>query len=84
MSLLERAELTLERNLPNGLSESALVGSSCWTWARYFSAPLVSPDLMADTRPESAVPNELLDLDDALVSDALEELERPDKSETLL
>jgi len=60
MSLLERADETLVRNLPRGLLESALEGLSFCTSARYFAASLVSPDLMEDMRPLRAVSKALL------------------------
>ena len=72
MSLSESAVLTLERNFPSGLPESAFEGESDCTWARYFSALLVSPDLMADSRLLSAVSKLLLLLEELLVEDELE------------
>lgn len=55
MSLSESAVETLERNSPNGLLESALAGVSSSTSARYFSAEVVSPDLIAEMRLERAL-----------------------------
>jgi hypothetical protein len=71
---LESAEDTLERNWPKGLLESALAGVSFCNWARYFSASLVSPDLIDDMRPERAVSKGfLLLLEVAEVDDVDEE-----------
>jgi hypothetical protein len=55
MLLSESAVETLERNSPNGLLESAFDGVSFSASARYFFASVVSPDLMADSRLESAL-----------------------------
>ena len=57
MSLLDSAVETLARNFPSGLLESEFEGSSCSTWARYFLALVVSPELIADNSPVSAVSN---------------------------
>ena len=70
MLSLESAVETLERNSPSGLLESAFDELSFSTSARYFLASVVSPDLMEDIRPESALSKELLLL--------LEELEADD------
>lgn len=55
MLLSESAVETLEINSPIGLFWSALAGASFSTWARYFLASAVSPDLMADIRLVSAL-----------------------------
>ena len=52
---LESAELTLERDVPSGLLESAFAGLSFCTSLKYFWASVVSPDLIADIRFVSAV-----------------------------
>jgi hypothetical protein len=66
MSSLESAEETLEMNLPSGLLESAFDGVSFSNWERYDFASVVSPDLMADIRPESALSKELVLLEEEL------------------
>jgi len=81
MSLLESAEETLVRNLPKGLLESALDGLSFCTSARYFSASLVSPDLMEDMRPLRAVSKAFLLFEDELETEDEDEAVSCDSSE---
>jgi hypothetical protein len=70
MLLSESAVETLERNSPSGLLAFASDGANFSTCAKYFSALALSPDLMEDIRPESALlkalclPLEELDADD--------------------
>lgn len=63
MSLLLSALETLDTNWLRGLFESMLDGINFFTSARYFSASVVSPDLMDEIRPLSAVPNESPELE---------------------
>lgn len=76
MLLSPSAVDTLERNSPSGLFEATLEGSSFSTWARYFFASAVSPDLIADIRLLNALSNELLllveELDDVLKAESSE------------
>jgi hypothetical protein len=75
MLLSESAVDTLERNSLIGLSELVLDEVfelvSFSTWARYFLASLVSPDLIEENKPLRALSSELwllleeLDVDDA-------------------
>jgi len=53
------------------------------TWARYFSAPEVFPDLMEDMSPERAVSNELWVLLEDLEAD-VEDAESSEKRELVL
>ena len=64
MSPEESALLTLVRNSPRGLLESAFDGVSFSTCARYVLAAVVSPDLMAVLRLVNAESNEFWLLDE--------------------
>ena len=86
MLLSESAVETLDRNSPSGLLASAFEGCICSTCARYFSAELVSPDLIADIRLVSALSNAfpLLDeLDEAAVVDDVDSSENSELDCTL-
>ena len=61
----ESAVETLDKNSPSGLLESALAGVIFSTSDKYFSAELLSPDLIADIRSLSKV-SKLLPLLDEL------------------
>lgn len=78
---LESADDTLARNLPIGLLESAFAGLSCFISARYFCASLVSPDLMEDIRPLSAVAKAFWLLPEVEEADDVEEVEEAARSE---
>lgn len=63
MLLFERSVDTFDKNFPSGLLGSAFEGASCCTWLKYFSASVVSPDLIADIRLDSAAPNVFCELE---------------------
>jgi hypothetical protein len=76
MSSLERAVETLERNVPSALSESAFDGVNFSTSANFVFASAVSPDLMEDIRPESALSKLFCELLEVLETEDAESSER--------
>jgi len=84
MSSSDSEAETLERNSPSGLLESAFDGVSFFTSARYVFASVVSPDLMADIRPESALSKEFPLLDEVLDVEDVDDAESSVKRVLLL
>jgi hypothetical protein len=80
---LDSAVETLERNWPSGELESAFEGLSFSTTAKYDLASVVSPDLMEDIKPESALSKELLLLEE-LETDDVEDAASSVRRELLL
>src|ERR1035437_42028 len=83
MLLSESAVETLDKNSPNGLLESVFELVNFSTWARYFLASVVSPDLIEENKPVSAVSNEFA-LFDELEVEEVEEAASSLKSVMLL
>ncbi|MGA2570701.1 MAG: hypothetical protein ABSF23_09290 [Terracidiphilus sp.] len=73
MSLSASAVETEEMNCPIGLLASAFAGVSFSNWARYVFAELVSPDLIAAIRLESAESKAFLLVEEAPETDVVED-----------
>jgi hypothetical protein len=80
----ESAVETLVRNSPSGLFESIFPEDSFSTWAMYFLASAVSPDLMADIKFVSALSKEFPLLLFELEVDDVEDVVSSERRELVL